>query len=96
MKEELVGQMADIAETIRRLQSRHGKKNKGQEVDNFDCEFAASTRRVSPKRQSLHVSKEAVHQLEQVVNRRASLRMQRPSVINPTIQTFHQLYLNHP
>lgn len=90
MKEELLRQMADIAEKLKARQGRRAKRS--PKPENFDCEFAVSVRKPSPKRTSVHMTKEAVKQLEQVVGRRSSIRLQRPSVSNPALQPFLHAY----
>lgn len=94
VKEELLGQMADIAEKLRAGQGRRVKRSP-KPVD-FDCEFALSVRKPSPKRLSVHMNKEAVQQLEQVVGRRSSIRLQRPSVSNPALHPFLHAYPHPP
>jgi hypothetical protein len=82
--------MADIAERLK--EKRGGKRTRSQKTQEFDCEFAASARKSSPKRTSVHMTKEAVQQLEQVVGRRASVRLQRPSIPNPALHPFFMAY----
>ena len=95
-KDEIVQQMETITDKLKEREGRRTRKG-GSAILSFDCELSASARKpefeeIARRRATRKLEPQEVQQLVSTVERRASIRLQKPSHPNPSFSSFQHIY----